>query len=131
MRLLSVRNKSMATETHKKYEGAITVLVVMANSPRCVLEQVVQLEPGATAADAVAKSLLLAGKSDAEIDRLSLAVWGKRVSPHQALLDGDRLELLQPLKVDPKVARRERFVRQGAKSAGLFAKTNPGRKAGY
>ena len=50
---------------------------------------------------------------------------------HQALLDGDRLELLQPLKVDPKVARRERFVRQGAKSAGLFAKTQPGGKAGY
>jgi putative ubiquitin-RnfH superfamily antitoxin RatB of RatAB toxin-antitoxin module len=121
----------MATETHKGCESAITVLVVMAGAPRCVLEQVVHLEPGATAAEAVTKSQLLAGKSDAEIDGLSLAVWGKRVNPYQALLDGDRLELLQPLKVDPKVARRERFVRQGAKSAGLFAKTKPGKKAGY
>lgn len=121
----------MATEAHKDCGGAITVLVIMASAPRSVLEQVVRLKPGATAADAVAKSLLLAGKSDAEIDGLSLAVWGKRVNPHQALLDGDRLELLQPLKVDPKVARRERFVRQGAKSAGLFAKTKPGGKAGY
>jgi len=33
--------------------------------------------------------------------------------------------------VDPKVARRERFARQGAKTAGLFAKRRAGAKAGY
>ena len=35
------------------------------------------------------------------------------------------------LRVDPKVARRERFNDQGAKSAGLFTKKRPGAKAGY
>ena len=44
---------------------------------------------------------------------------------------GDRLELLRPLRVDPKVARRERFVGQGARSSGLFAKRRPNSKAGY
>ena len=35
------------------------------------------------------------------------------------------------LKVDPKVARRERFVKQGARTTGLFAKKRLGAKAGY
>ena len=59
------------------------------------------------------------------------AVWGKPVHPSHLLKNGDRLELLRPLRVDPKVARRERFQKQGAKTAGLFAKRRPGAKPGY
>ncbi|EXU78428.1 hypothetical protein AX13_16930, partial [Comamonas aquatica DA1877] len=40
-------------------------------------------------------------------------------------------ELYQPLKVDPKVARRERFAQQGARGAGLFASRRPNSKSGY
>jgi putative ubiquitin-RnfH superfamily antitoxin RatB of RatAB toxin-antitoxin module len=47
------------------------------------------------------------------------------------LQDGDRLEVYRPLRVDPKVARRERFKGQGARTAGLFAKRRPGAKPGY
>jgi putative ubiquitin-RnfH superfamily antitoxin RatB of RatAB toxin-antitoxin module len=42
------------------------------------------------------------------------------------LRDLDRIELYRPLKVDPKVARRERFQRQGARAAGLFARKRRG-----
>ncbi|MFM7801509.1 MAG: RnfH family protein [Limnohabitans sp.] len=59
------------------------------------------------------------------------AVWGKPVPLHHVLEEGDRLEILRPLRVDPKVARRERFQRQGAKAAGLFAKRRAGAKPGY
>lgn len=59
------------------------------------------------------------------------AVWGKPVALHHVLKEGDRLEILRPLRVDPKVARRERFQRQGAKTAGLFAKRRAGAKPGY
>jgi len=59
------------------------------------------------------------------------AVWGKPVDPSYLLKDGDRLEVLRPLRVDPKVARRERFQKQGAKTAGLFAKRRAGAKPGY
>ena len=62
---------------------------------------------------------------------LQLGVWGKPVDATHFLRDGDRLEIYRPLTVDPKVARRERFVRQGAKGAGLFAKRRAGGKAGY
>jgi putative ubiquitin-RnfH superfamily antitoxin RatB of RatAB toxin-antitoxin module len=59
------------------------------------------------------------------------AVWGKPVEPSHLLKDGDRLEVLRSLRVDPKVARRERFQKQGAKTAGLFAKRRAGAKPGY
>jgi uncharacterized protein len=58
-------------------------------------------------------------------------VWGKKVALTHALQNEDRVEIYRPLRVDPKVARRERFKKQGAKSAGLFAKRRPGAKAGY
>ncbi len=62
------------------------------------------------------------------------AVWSRTVATDHVLRDLDRIEVLRPIKVDPKVARRERFKKQGAKGAkgaGLFAKQRPGSKAGY
>ena len=59
------------------------------------------------------------------------AVWGKPVERMHVLKEGDRLEVLRSLRVDPKVARRERFQKQGAKTAGLFAKRRAGAKPGY
>ena len=50
------------------------------------------------------------------------SIWGRRVALDQVLRPGDRLEWTRPLRVDPKVARRERFVNQGPGRAGLFAK---------
>jgi putative ubiquitin-RnfH superfamily antitoxin RatB of RatAB toxin-antitoxin module len=49
------------------------------------------------------------------------------------LSNNDRMEIYRALTVDPKVARRERFARQGAKkkAAGLFARRRAGAKAGY
>jgi len=41
-------------------------------------------------------------------DGLALALHGRRVTPHEVLHDGDRIELLPPLTVDPKVARQRR-----------------------
>ena len=37
----------------------------------------------------------------------------------------------RPLKVDPKVARRQRFKRQGKGRTGLFANRKSGSAAGY
>ena len=58
-------------------------------------------------------------------------IWGRTKPLDYVLQDGDRLELYQPLKVDPKIARRERFAQQGARSAGLFASRRANSKAGY
>jgi uncharacterized protein len=62
---------------------------------------------------------------------LHYAIWGTKATAKQPLHDLDRLELCRPLRVDPKVARRERFAKQGARTSGLFATRRPGAKPGY
>ena len=58
-------------------------------------------------------------------------VWGRKVTWAHIVEDGDRVELYRPLKVDPKVARRQRFKRQGKGRTGLFANRKSGVAAGY
>jgi putative ubiquitin-RnfH superfamily antitoxin RatB of RatAB toxin-antitoxin module len=106
------------------------ITVVYSPAPRVVHEWTQLLPVGASVNDA-----LSACAQDARFPKehamLSVGVWGKKVRLDHALNDADRVELCRPLRVDPKVARRERFKKQGAKSAGLFAQRRPGAKAGY
>lgn len=67
----------------------------------------------------------------ARCKNLTVGIWGRQSPWQHALRDGDRVELYRPLRVDPKVARRERFGQQGARTSGLFAKKRPGAAAGY
>src|SRR5262249_27987997 len=64
----------------------------------------VELPTGATVADAVDQSGLLAtyGLDPA---RLGLAVFGRRASRDTPLAEGDRVELTRSLEIDPKAAR--------------------------
>jgi len=105
------------------------VTLLFAAAPRTVHETTLELAEACTAADALRASGWVERFGD--VQALGLAVWGRRCQPDQVLRDGDRLEVLRPLRVDPKVARRERFVGQGARSAGLFAQRRPNSKAGY
>jgi putative ubiquitin-RnfH superfamily antitoxin RatB of RatAB toxin-antitoxin module len=112
-------------------EPFITVTVVVGAGQRDARTAEIRVAPGTSAATAIAKSDVLKLLSDVEIDALQVAIWGRKVQPSHLVRDNDRIELCRPLKVDPKVARRERFQRQGAKSAGLFNKLRAGAKAGY
>lgn len=58
-------------------------------------------------------------------------IWGHKVPWTQLVDADDRIELYRPLKVDPKVARRQRFKRQGKGRTGLFANRKSGSAAGY
>lgn len=53
---------------------------------------------------------------------LPVSLWGRRVGQDDLVQDQDRLELTRPLRVDPKLARRQRFKRQGERKPGLFAR---------
>lgn len=120
-----------ATTTHTP---VLTITVVYSPAPRQVIEKILQLPLGTTVAQALAQSGLyethphLVGLDHAT---LTLGVWGRKVSPNHVLRDLDRVEIYRPLLVDPKVARRERFQKQGTRGAGLFAKRRPGAKPGY
>jgi sulfur carrier protein len=103
------------------------ITVVVSPAPGQVSECTLQLPAGATVADA----LRAAGPMAAQREGTVCGVWG-RTQPEDTLLqDNDRVELYRGLKVDPKVARRERFARQGARATGLFARQRPGGKSGY
>lgn len=75
--------------------------------PHRGLERELLLDEGATVADA---QRLAALGFDDEI--AGHAVFGVAVAPSTLLRDGDRLELLRPLQLDPKEARRRRAQRQ-------------------
>ena len=80
----------------------IRVEVVLA-WPQRVLARTVQLEEGASVADAVAAAALEGSAGCA-----AFAVHGVLATPGQPLHEGDRVELLRPLLADPKDNRRRR-----------------------
>ena len=87
----------------------IRVTVVRA-WPRRFESVVLALPDAATVGDALTASGLgnVAGDSDIPDSVVECAVFGVRVGPDEGLQDGDRLELLRPLLIDPKEARRRR-----------------------
>lgn len=114
--------------------GATTVSVTVAYAPaaRQVHEVHLTLPAGSTVQDAIRASGLGAQYPDLDLAPGNVGVWGRKVAAlDQPLRERDRVEVWRPLRVDPKLARRERFGRQGARSAGLFAKRRPGGKQGY
>jgi uncharacterized protein len=109
----------------------VKVSLVYSPLPRQVREWSLDIFEGATVRQALAQCAVLDEFQGVAQAPLMLGIWGKRAGLETILQDGDRMEIYRQLKVDPKVARRERFSRQGAKGAGLFSARRPGAKAGY
>lgn len=86
---------------------------------------------GATVADALKALQLEFPDFEWNEDTWHLAVWGHPQTIAYVLKPSDRVEVLRGLRVDPKVARRERFQQQGSRAAGLFAHRRQGAKPGY
>jgi uncharacterized protein len=113
-------------------DGApLRVTVCYSAGPRRVLEWALDLPCGACVGDALAASPLKAEFPSLDPAAAGIGVWGREAAADQLLQDGDRVEVYRLLRVDPKVARRERFRTQGARAAGLFSKKRPGAKPGY
>jgi putative ubiquitin-RnfH superfamily antitoxin RatB of RatAB toxin-antitoxin module len=112
-------------------DEAIQVSLVYSPGPRQVHHIVVQLAAGSTLLQALQSSGLLRLYPLLDQAGTVLGIWGRKSSLEQTLRERDRIEIYRPLKVDPKVARRQRFTKQGVRSAGLFATRRSGAKAGY
>ncbi|MBX3652791.1 MAG: RnfH family protein [Ramlibacter sp.] len=112
-------------------EALIRICVVWSDAPRSVREWHLVLSAGSTVEQAVVASGAIETLGVAAARELNLGVWGRKASGDQVLRDQDRVEIYRWLTVDPKVARRERFRKQGARNAGLFATRRPGAKPGY
>ena len=74
--------------------------------------------PGSSVLDCVEHSGLFRLVPDLRDARLGFAVFGRRVEPTDPVSKGDRIEVLRPLDVDPKEARRLRARRTGGARPG-------------
>lgn len=110
---------------------SIVVTVAYSPAPRQVLEWSLRLPAGATLRQAVAASGLVEACPGLDLVQATAGIWGRKAQWDDVLRDRDRVEVYRGLKVDPKVARRERFRSQGARATGLFAKKRAGGKPGY
>jgi putative ubiquitin-RnfH superfamily antitoxin RatB of RatAB toxin-antitoxin module len=120
-------------------ESTIQVVLCWSLGPRHVQEQSLQVPEGSTvkAVLDLAMAQWLSSQPSADPTTLSTlqfqqpGIWGKKVPWTHVVQADDRIELYRPLKVDPKVARRQRFKRQGKGRTGLFANRKSGSAAGY
>lgn len=113
--------------------GATTVqvTVVVCTAPRDIREWVLEMPAGASVGDALRESGADHVCRQGGLDATRIGIWGRPTTVDSKLAHLDRVEVYRALKVDPKVARRERFARQGARTTGLFARQRPGGKSGY
>jgi uncharacterized protein len=109
----------------------IRITLVHSPAPREVHELSMHMPPGGTLFQALELSGWLQRFPDLANPGLHIGIWGRKAVKEAVLRDGDRVEMYRALRVDPKVARRERFVGQGARTAGLFAQRRPNSKSGY
>ncbi len=114
--------------------SSLQITVMYSPAPRVAHERVLSLDAGVTVIQALQQSGLLAECPEIDLSQpeaFAVCIWGKKTTPNHALRDLDRIEICRPLTVDPKVARRERFQKQGTSRAGLFSKRRAGAKPGY
>jgi len=132
MPLSNVQKPSMA-------EPAVWVTLCWSLAPRHVHEVHLLVPAGSTVASVLEQGVAQClqspdSKDDASLSSLQFqqpGIWGKKVPWTHVVRADDRIELYRPLKVDPKVARRQRFRRQGKGRTGLFANRKSGSAAGY
>ena len=125
MPLSNERAKSMASDAD------LQVTVVYSPVARQLHEFQLVLPLGTTAWGALVGSGVAQLFPNLNLAAAVLGIWGRKCAPDHVLRNLDRVEIYRPLTVDPKVARRERFAKQGARTAGLFEKKRLGAKAGY
>jgi putative ubiquitin-RnfH superfamily antitoxin RatB of RatAB toxin-antitoxin module len=116
----------MATEC-----AVLRLSIIFGPSARQIVHIELQVEAPCTVGEALAQSGVLHHlPAGFELQR-HVGIWGRKVELNHLVHDRDRVEIYRDLRVDPKVARRERFIKQGARSAGLFRQRRVNAKAGY
>lgn len=93
------------------HRDSFEVTVALAEPDRQITVSL-RVSRGVTAEDAVERSGLLAGRGELDRSRLALAIYGRLVEGAQELEPGDRVEVLRPLRQDPR-ARRRQLARAG------------------
>jgi hypothetical protein len=83
----------------------VEVVYALANGQDLVA---LDMEEGAVARQAVEASGMVERHPELAAEDWRLGIFGKQVLPETLLRDGDRVDILRPLPMDPKEARRLR-----------------------
>ena len=88
-------------------QANLCVQVVLAYRDRQYVETHT-LAAGSSVGDLLQIAGILTRVAQGDRSELSLAIYGRKALPQTLLSDGDRVEILRPLTVDPKRARQRR-----------------------
>lgn len=77
--------------------------------------QSVKLEEGATVEQAIQASGLLTLRDDIDLTNNKVGIYSRPAKLHDAVHDGDRVEIYRPLIADPKELRRQRAEKSAGK----------------
>ena len=104
--------------------GTATLRVVLAAAlvPGQVELTTLDLPGGTDVGGALHASGLRQRLPESAWPALQIGIWGQACTPATLLRDGDRIELYRALLVDPKVARRLRYRRDGLRKPQRQAK---------
>ncbi len=102
----------------------VNIEVVFCPGPTACDLVALSLPAGATVADAVAASGLIA-RHGLPAEGLRLGVWSKLREADTLLRERDRVEIYRPLTVDPKEARRQRYAQHKASLAARPKRPGP------
>lgn len=94
----------------------IRVEVVFALPDRQELVEV-KLATGSTVSDAIESSRICTEFQDFDVIAMPVAIWGRPATRQRELVDGDRIEILRQLEIEPRDARRE-LARDGQYMGG-------------
>ena len=84
----------------------IRIEVVFGLSERQKLVSI-NIDAGADCADAISQSGIAAEFPELDLKLLPVAIWGRPAERSSGLKEGDRIEILRPLQMDPRDARRQ------------------------
>lgn len=102
----------------------LRIEVAYSPSARTVELMHIELPAGSVLADAV-RACGLAERLGVALEHLTFAIWGHNQRLDTPLREGDRVEVLRGLEVDPKEARRLRYKRQRQRGAAPAAPRPP------
>jgi putative ubiquitin-RnfH superfamily antitoxin RatB of RatAB toxin-antitoxin module len=83
----------------------VSVAIALADRQEVVA---LELAGEPTIADAVAAARVPERFATFDLGACRFGLWGREVAAGTKLREGDRIELLRPLRADPKEARRDR-----------------------
>ena len=90
--------------------GRMRIELAYADPDREILVGL-EVRPGSTVHECVERSGLFRLVPEMRDSEVAFAVFGRRAEPADPVAEGDRIEVLRPLEIDPKEARRLRARR--------------------